>query len=89
MGQCQGRLADQAAPHLFFKNANDLGVVRQGMKQALDKAQSCSAILFNQFERSYMYRIDAHLTVAYDPVTGELETGNAIFFDTHAGISGI
>jgi hypothetical protein len=83
MHKRQRRLSDKVGPDLLFKNPNDLCLVRQRMKQALEKAQPDLAVLANELERGYMYRIDAHLTVANDPVTGELITGDAILCDAH------
>jgi hypothetical protein len=86
MHQRQGRLSGKAGPDLFFENPNDLRLVRQRVKQVLDKAQSDPPILVNEFERRYVRRIDTHLAVTDDAVAGILETGNAKFCDAHTGI---
>ena len=89
MHKRQRRLSDKIGPDLFLENPNDLRLVRQRVKQALEKAQPDLTVLANKLKRGYMYRIDAHLTVTYDPVTSELKTGDAKFCDAHVGVSSI
>ena len=55
MHQRQRRLADKTGPDLFLENPHDLRLVRQGVKQALEKAQPDLAVLANQLKRGYMY----------------------------------
>ena len=83
MHKGQRRLTCKTGPNFFLEDANDLVAMRQRVKQSLDKAQSKAAVLVNELERGYIYRINAHLTVAYDPVTGELKTCNAVVDDAH------
>ena len=83
MHECQRRLTDKSGPDLLLEDPDDLRMVRQWVKQVLQKAQADLPVLAKKFERGYMCSIDAHLTVTDDATTSELITRDTIFCDMH------
>ena len=83
MDQRRRRLTLEPGPCLGAEDALDLDLVRQGMKQGLDKPEADSAGIGNQLERRYVHVVGTDLAVADDAVAGKLETGETELGNAH------
>ena len=69
----QGLLAFERRPDFACKNPDNFGQRRERHEEGLDKSQPSVAGLVDQLQGGHIRLIGAHLAVADDAVTSELE----------------